>query len=105
MLSIVRRRTAIQEIEVVTMTEVATGSPPDSGANNVGLLMSVLYVSVLVAFAVRFMWASIFRTWFFNADEYVVAGEVIRFTQLDFRQRFFDMPGTPLMLLTSAVWG
>lgn len=92
--------------EVLKVTEVARDPQPRGGAaDRVGLLLSVVYVSVLVAFAVRFMWAPIFRTWFFNADEYVVAAEVIRFAQLDFRQRFFDMPGTPLMLLASAVWG
>ena len=67
-------------------------------------VVSGLYLTLLIAFAVRYMWSSVFRTWFFSSDEYVVAAEVIRFAQLDFRQHFVDMPGTPLMFLGSAVW-
>jgi hypothetical protein len=44
------------------------------------------------------------RTWFFSSDEYVFAAEVIRFGHLDFRQQFFDMPGTPLMMLGALIW-
>ena len=42
--------------------------------------------------------------WFNSSDEIVVAGEVIRFSNLDFHQHFYDMPGTPLMLLGAAEW-
>jgi len=34
----------------------------------------------------------------------VYAAEVIRFLHLDFRQHFFDNPGTPFMFLSSAIW-
>jgi hypothetical protein len=40
--------------------------------------------------------------WFNMSDENVIAGEVIRFAGGDFRQQYFDMPGTPLMLLGAA---
>ena len=63
-----------------------------------------MYLCVLIAFALWEMWPSLFRAWFFSSDEYVFAFEVIRFIQRDFRQHFFDMPGTPLMMLASILW-
>lgn len=42
--------------------------------------------------------------WFTRSDEIVVAAEVIRFSNSDFHQQFFDMPGTPFMLLGTAQW-
>lgn len=42
--------------------------------------------------------------WYSNSDENVVVTEVIRFSGLDFRQEFYDMPGTPLMMLGAAEW-
>jgi len=67
-------------------------------------IASAAYLVCLIGFAVHYMWPSLFRVWFFNSDEYVFAIETIRFTQLDFQQRFFDMPGTPLMLVASLLW-
>jgi hypothetical protein len=64
-----------------------------------------LYVSGLVVFAAWYMFSSLFRSWFFSSDEYVMVAEVIRFLHLDFRQHFFDMPGTPLMFFSAVVWG
>lgn len=37
--------------------------------------------------------------WYFNTEEFPYIQEVLRFIKLDFRQQFFDIPGTPLMLL------
>jgi hypothetical protein len=42
--------------------------------------------------------------WFNMSDENVVVGEVIRFAAGDIHQQFFDMPGTPLMLLGAVEW-
>jgi 4-amino-4-deoxy-L-arabinose transferase-like glycosyltransferase len=66
---------------------------------------SVIYLALLLSFALRYMLVSLSRSWFFSSDEYVIAGEVIRFLNLDLHQRFFDMPGTPLMALSAALWG
>jgi hypothetical protein len=66
--------------------------------------MPVLYVSGLTGFAAWYMYSSLFRTWYFSSDEYVIVAEVIRFLHLDFQQHFFDMPGTPLMFLSAIVW-
>jgi len=46
----------------------------------------------------------LFRSWFFSSDEYVFAAEVVRFSSFNFHQFFFDNPGTPFMILDSAVW-
>jgi len=42
--------------------------------------------------------------WFNLSDEVAITGEVIRFSNGDIHQRFFDMPGTPLMLFGAVEW-
>jgi len=66
--------------------------------------MPVLYVSSLIFFCAWYMAPSLFRSWFFSSDEYVIVAEIIRFLHLDFRQHFFDMPGTPLMFVSALLW-
>jgi hypothetical protein len=84
---------------------VATPSPPRSALfARAADLAAALYLAALIAFALYHMWSSLFRVWFFSSDEYVFAAEAIRFLNLDFRQHFFDMPGTPLMFLASGIW-
>src|SRR5262245_31434456 len=68
------------------------------------LALDAVYLCAILAFAVYYMMAGLSRSWFFSSDEYVIGGEVIRFLHLDFRQRFWDMPGTPFMFLTALVW-
>lgn len=65
---------------------------------------SLIYLAILLTFALKYMLVSLSRSWFFSSDEYVIAGEVIRFLNRDIHQRFFDMPGTPLMMLSAALW-
>jgi hypothetical protein len=67
-------------------------------------LVPLALLSYWVASAYGYLRPALFRTWFFSSDEYVIAAEVIRFSNLDFRQRFFDLPGTPFMLLDSLLW-
>jgi hypothetical protein len=67
-------------------------------------LAAVLYLSCLMVFASYYLGPTLFRTWFFSSDEYVFAAEVIRFAHGDFRQHFFDIPGTLFMLLDTALW-
>ena len=52
--------------------------------------MPVLYVSSLIFFCAWYMAPSLFRSWFFSSDEYVIVAEIIRFLHLDFRQHFFE---------------
>src|SRR5690242_12049520 len=63
-----------------------------------------LYVTALLLFDGWNLWPSLFRSWFFLSDEYVIVAEAIRFLHFDFRQHFFDMPGTPLMILSALLW-
>jgi hypothetical protein len=67
--------------------------------------LSSIYLLSLLSTAAYYMTPSLFRTWYFSSDEYVFAAEVIRFLHLDFRQHFFDIPGTPFMLFTAVLWG
>ena len=62
------------------------------------------YGVLLATFALYHLRVSLARSWFFSSDEYVFAAEVIRFLHLDFHQYYFDMPGTPYMLLTTVLW-
>lgn len=39
-----------------------------------------------------------------NPDEGVIVAEVIRFTNFDFHQHYYDMPGTPLMIIGAIEW-
>ena len=73
-------------------------------AGGLPALASAIYVAALIAFALRYLWGTFWIPWFASSDEYVVVFEVIRFVQRDFRQHFFDMPGTPLMALASILW-
>ena len=66
---------------------------------------AALFVSALVAFSAWYLAPSLFRAWFYRSDEYVVIGEIIRFLHVDFRQHYFDMPDTPLMFASAALWG
>jgi 4-amino-4-deoxy-L-arabinose transferase-like glycosyltransferase len=65
---------------------------------------SPILLAILLTFSLRYMLVSLSRSWFFSSDEYVLAGEVIRFLNLDLHQQFFDMPGTPFMMLSAVLW-
>jgi hypothetical protein len=65
---------------------------------------SSVYLAILLAFSFRYMLVTLSRSWFFSSDEYVIAGEVIRLLGFDFHQHYFDMPGTPLMMLSAVLW-
>jgi 4-amino-4-deoxy-L-arabinose transferase-like glycosyltransferase len=88
-----------------------TGKGSDAGGSSglnsgrVGQIASALFVSALVVFSAWYLTPSLFRAWFYRSDEYAVVGEIIRFVHLDFRQHYFDMPQTPLMLAVAAAWG
>lgn len=67
-------------------------------------LAAAAYVSAIVIVTSAYMRVAFERSWFLNSDEYVIAAEIIRFVQLDFRQHFFDNPGTPFMMLNALLW-
>jgi len=66
---------------------------------------AALVVALLIGFTAWYLTPSIFRAWFFMSDEWVVVGEAIRFTNLNFHQHFFDQPETPLMIIPAVLWG
>ena len=66
--------------------------------------LSALFLGPLLGLATYYLEPSLFRSWFFSSDEYVFVAEVIRFLNHDFRQHFFDIPGTPFMFLSAALW-
>jgi uncharacterized membrane protein len=66
--------------------------------------ISAVYLGVLLAICLKYMLVSLSRSWFFSSDEYDFAGEAIRFLNLDLHQHFFDMPGTPFMMLSAVLW-
>ncbi len=74
------------------------------GRPSAARLFTLLYLISLIAYAWRYLEPCIHRPWFQNSDEYVFAAETIRFLSLDFRQHFFDMPGTPFIVLTASAW-
>ncbi|HEX5270077.1 MAG TPA: glycosyltransferase family 39 protein, partial [Gemmataceae bacterium] len=67
-------------------------------------LLGLAVVLALTGFQLARMLPSLALPWYQKADELVFAYEVIRFLRLDFRQHFFDIPGTPFMFLTAALW-
>ncbi len=72
---------------------------------NLGSNVAIATYLALLTWHVTSMYLPSLRmAWFTSSDENVLVAEVIRFSNLDFYQRFFDMPGTPLMLLGAIEW-
>jgi len=67
-------------------------------------VFSQAFLGILLVYAYAYLHITLFRTWYFNSDEYVFAAEVVRFLHLDFRQQFFDIPGTVYMMLNTLLW-
>jgi len=66
--------------------------------------ISALYLLVVVFFSFHYLAVGLSRSWFYSSDEYVFAAEIIRFLHLDPHQYYFDMPGTPYMVLSAILW-
>ena len=62
------------------------------------------YLAFVFWHVVSMAWLSLGFPWSSSSDEIVQLAEVIRFANLDFHQRFYDMPGTPLWILGAAEW-
>lgn len=67
------------------------------------LAIAVLLAS-LIWHTTSMLLPSLGIAWFASSDESILLSEVIRFSGLNFYQSFFDMPGTPLMMLGAAEW-
>src|SRR5687767_10058207 len=66
---------------------------------------AVAIVLALVGYVVySSAWDMLGLAWYYNTEEFPYAQEIIRFAELDFRQEFFDIPGTPLLMLGTFLW-
>jgi hypothetical protein len=64
-----------------------------------------LILAVVVLFCiVSASYKTIAVPWFTMTEEFPYAQEVLRFLSGDFRQRFFDIPGTPFIAVVTAVY-
>jgi len=66
--------------------------------DNTVLALLIIYSVSIVAYP------NLFFPWFINTEEFPYIQEILRFTELDFRQQFFDIPGTPLIFIGSVFW-
>jgi hypothetical protein len=66
---------------------------------------TVVLLSVMIAYGSLLTgYPNIAFPWYLNTEEFPYIQEILRFSELDFRQQFFDIPGTPLMTLGTAIW-
>lgn len=72
----------------------------DKPAIAVGIVLTaILLYSVTIA-----AYPTIIYPWYSNTEEFPYIQEIIRFSAGDFRQEFFDIPGTPLMAIGTLLW-
>jgi hypothetical protein len=78
---------------------------PDRNVFDRGVRLAVAAYILFLCCQVAFTFSpNVHVPWFNKSDENVVVAEVIRFSNRDFQQRFYDMPGTPLMLFGAGQW-
>lgn len=63
------------------------------------ILGSIIAYSLWVAAYPAFIFP-----WYANTEEFAYIQEIIRFVDFVFRQQFFDIPGTPLMIIGAFFW-
>lgn len=68
------------------------------------LFIEIAFITGLLIYTVSLLSKGLVTPWYYSSDEVVYAAEVIKFLDLDFNQNFFDIPGTPFMLLTAILW-
>ena len=68
-------------------------------------VFTICLLSTIIAYSlVLTAYPAITFPWYLNTEEFPYIQEILRFVELDFRQQFFDIPGTPLMLLGTIFW-
>jgi hypothetical protein len=77
---------------------------PDNLLNLFASLAIAVFLGLLIWHTISMLWPSLGIPWFASSDESILLAEVIRFSGFNFYQSFFDMPGTPLMMLGAAEW-
>jgi hypothetical protein len=71
-------------------------------AGSLGLFALLVGVIGYATFTAAY--PAVFFPWYYNTEEFPYVQEILRFVELDFRQEFFDIPGTPLMMLGTLLW-
>ena len=97
------KRTEPPENAALPRTIPITPPPPRWFNRAINLIVGA-YLALLFDHVVSMVWLSLGFPWSSSSDENVQVAEVVRFANLDFHQRFFDMPGTPLWMLGAAEW-
>ncbi|PZV14850.1 MAG: hypothetical protein DCF22_08185 [Leptolyngbya sp.] len=75
-----------------------------SGANSSSIFTGII-LTIIVAYSLTISaYPTIFYPWYANTEEFPYIQEILRFVTFDFRQEFFDIPGTPLMMIGTFLW-
>ncbi len=98
------RKAGRREIQAARPSRFGWAGLIDFARRRAGSLAITAYGILLAVFSLGYLRIALARSWFFSSDEYVFAAEVIRFLHLDYHQYYFDMPGTPYMMLTAVLW-
>lgn len=68
-------------------------------------VFTIFLLSLIIAYSLLLTgYPAITFPWYLNTEEFPYIQEILRFVELDFRQQFFDIPGTPLMFLGTFFW-
>jgi hypothetical protein len=75
------------------------------GSKHRDVIFTICLLAVIIAYSLVLAgYPAITFPWYLNTEEFPYIQEVLRFVDLDFKQQFFDIPGTPLMLLGTFLW-
>lgn len=73
--------------------------------NRRNTIFTACLLSAIIAYSLVLTgYPAITFPWYLNTEEFPYIQEILRFVELDFRQQFFDIPGTPLMFLGTFLW-
>jgi hypothetical protein len=72
---------------------------------NIGSWLTPLLLTAVILVSLKiFLAPTLFLPWYFNTEEFPFVQEILRFSEFDFHQQFFDIPGTPFMALGTLLW-
>jgi len=75
-----------------------------SGVNSSSIFTGFI-LTIIIAYSLTISaYPTIFYPWYANTEEFPYIQEILRFVTFDFRQEFFDIPGTPLMMIGTFLW-
>jgi len=77
---------------------------PDRNFDITSKFIELIFIAGLITYSCGLLSRSLSIPWYYHADEIVYTSEIIKFLELNFNQNFFDIPGTPFMLLSAFLW-